>query len=300
MGLRRGSNCRGRVLRVLTMIRRFRRGCGGGVPIMFNNNIFSGRSVERCLSLNLSNIRVTAHFMTAGRYSTTSRFGRVCIGTGGRSIAVIRDPIRVPKQTLLGPFMGQVHGRHRGMEGYFRYLGAYSPHAAPCYVAVTLVETIGKSISGTLIFYNTGTCGVGSVISIRSLVYRLSAWPPERCRSPVGQRYLFPRSLRPRKNLFYLPRGGAVRRYAISSSLFVRGPLFFVSSGSSFLFPWLTLLFCGTSVLPNNGPTLSNKRRRVPCQRTRHGPPFLQDSLRGSQYPRFRLLLRLPHPPLRK
>lgn len=141
--------------------------------MVMTNKIFARRSILRYVRLKTSKIRITDHFITARRYSTSSTCGRTCLGTGRSSIRVVRDPMKVPKQTMEGKFVEKLRGRGRPVAGYCGYLRGYGPTAIPCYVAGTLVTTIGKSVRGNLMFYNTGINHVGQVAAIRRLVDRL-------------------------------------------------------------------------------------------------------------------------------
>lgn len=163
-----------RVQRVVSYGGRCRRQCRGGVPIVITNKVFSRGSVSRTLSLNTSNIRVTDHFITARRYSTSRTCGRTCVRTDRRGVRVVRDPINVPKHTLHGGFVS--HMGHTGLpiDGYCGYLRGYDPRGIPCYVAGTLVSTIHKSIRGNLMFYKTGAKQVRRVAAMRRLVRRLT------------------------------------------------------------------------------------------------------------------------------
>lgn len=141
--------------------------------MVMTKKVFSETSVSRTLRLKTSKIRVTDEFITARRYSTSRTCGRTCVGTGRRSIRVVRDPMKVPKETVHGTLVRHIRGRGRPVGGYCGYLTGYGPMGIPCYVAGTLVSTMGNSIRGKLMFYKDGIKQVGRVVDIRRLVRRL-------------------------------------------------------------------------------------------------------------------------------
>lgn len=142
--------------------------------MMTTNNVTARRSMGRILSLNISNIRITAHFVPARRYSTSVQLGRSLVRTTGSSVTVMGDPMNVPKHTVVGPFVRRIVTK-RGVprDPYRHYLTGYSPNRVPCYVASGLVTTMGNSIRGNLLFYKTGTCVTSGVRAIRSIVTSL-------------------------------------------------------------------------------------------------------------------------------
>lgn len=139
-------------------ISRFRRGCGGEVPMVTTKNVCANRSVGHIVSLKTSNIRLKAHFIAAARYSTSSTFGRDCIGTRRGSVRVVGDPIKVPNETVRDRFLRGM-GTKVGRPGIypFGYVGAYSVSQDPCYVMATLCGTFGKGFRGNCTFTKDGT-----------------------------------------------------------------------------------------------------------------------------------------------
>lgn len=144
--------------------------------MFITNNICANTSVTRFAGLNTTNIRLTAHFVPACRYSTSRACGSILLTTGPRSIHVVRDPIKVPNHTLGAPLIRTLtRNGHFPPGRYTQYLGAYSPTTIPCYVARTLVRTIGNGIRRKLFFYNRGINELSQVHAIHRLVSRLIA-----------------------------------------------------------------------------------------------------------------------------
>lgn len=163
---------------VPTLIRCLTRSFSAPVPIVTTKNVCDRRALIRTLTLKTDKIRVNAQFVPARRYSTSHHCGRFRLQTAPTSVILIRDPIKLPNQTLHGTFIRRITtktnpspGRNY-FTGYLRIYGFHSHHRA-CYVLQTLSQTYQNSIRGKLIFTNGDIKRDSHVIPITRLVARL-------------------------------------------------------------------------------------------------------------------------------